>query len=136
MSKPLALPTGYTASSQAEKIYLGKLTACYTGVLAQHAEHRIPTAVEAQRIALLVAVAESFPFKTRFLQVSPTIPDTLFEPVPDELSPYKWLYLPDELSPYKWLCLLVATSTMHSSKTDLGSAARKAERLLERAHES
>ena len=121
MSKPLALPTGYTASSQAERIYLGKLTACYTGVLAQHAEHRIPTAVEAQRIALLVAVAESFPFKTRFLQVSPTVPDTLFEPVEGELSPYKWL------------CLLVATSTMHSSKLDLASAARKAERLLERS---
>ena len=124
MSKPLTLPTGYTASSQAERIYLGKLTACYTGVLAQHAEHRVPTAVEAQRIALLVAVAESFPFKTRFLQVSPTIPDTLFEPAEGELSPYKWL------------CLLAATSTMHSSKLDLASAARKAERLLERAHES
>ena len=124
MSKPLALPTGYTASSQSERIYLGKLTACYTGVLAQHAEHRIPTAVEAQRVALLVAVAESFPFKTRFLQVSPTVPDTLFEPAEGELSPYKWL------------CLLVATSAMHSSKLDLGSAARKAERLLERAHES
>lgn len=124
MSKPLALPAGYTASSLSERIYLGKLAACYTGVLAQHAEHRIPTAVEAQRIALLVAVAESFPFKTRFLQVSPTVPDTLFEPVEGELSPYKWL------------CLLVATSTMHSSKLDLGSAARKAERLLERAHES
>ena len=41
MSKPLTLPTGYTASSQAERIYLGKLTTCYTGVLAQHAEHRI-----------------------------------------------------------------------------------------------
>jgi hypothetical protein len=122
--KPLTLPTGYTASSQAERIYLGKLTTCYTGVLAQHAEHRVPTAVEAQRIALLVAVAESFPFKTRFLQVSPTVPDTLFEPVEGELSPYKWL------------CLLVATSTMHSSKLDLASAARKAERLLERAHES
>ena len=124
MSKPLALPTGYTPTNQAERIYLGKLTACYTGVLAQHAEHRIPTAVEAQRIALLVAVAESFPFKSRFLQVSPTVPDTLFEPAEGELSPYKWL------------CLLVATSTMHSSKTDLASAARKAERLLERAHES
>lgn len=124
MSKPLALPTGYTASSQAERIYLGKLTACYTGVLAQHAEHRIPTAVEAQRIALLVAVAESFPFKTRFLQVSPTIPDTLFEPVPDELSPYKWL------------CMVLVATSRHSSKTDPGSAARKAERLLERAHES
>ena len=121
MSKPLTLPTGYTATNQAERIYLGKLTACYTGVLAQHAEHRIPTAVEAQRIALLVAVAESFPFKTRFLQVSPTVPDTLFEPVEGELSPYKWL------------CLLVATSTMHSSKLDLASAARKAERLLERS---
>lgn len=120
MSKPLTLPTGYTASSQSERIYLGKLTACYTGVLAQHAEHRIPTAVEAQRIALLVAVAESFPFKTRFLQVSPT-PEGLLEPVEGELSPYKWL------------CLLVATSTMHSSKTDLASAARKAERLLERS---
>jgi len=124
MSKPPALPAGYTATSHTQRIYLGKLTTCYTGVLAQHAEHRIPTAVEAQRIALLVAVAESFPFKTQFLQVSPTVPDTLFEPVPDELSPYKWL------------CLLVATSTMHSSKLDLGSAARKAERLLERAHES
>jgi len=124
MSKPLALPTGYTASSQAERIYLGKLTACYTRVLAQYAGHRIPTAVEAQRIALLVAVAESFPFKTRFLQVSPTVPDTLFEPVEGELSPYKWL------------CLLVATSTMHSSKLDLASAARKAERLLGRSHES
>ncbi len=122
MSKPLTLPTGYTARSQAERIYLGKLTACYTGVLAQHAEHRIPTAVEAQRIALLVAVAESFPFKTCFLQVSPT-PDTLFEPAHDELSPYKWL------------CLLVATSTMHSSKIDLASAARKAERLLSRQQE-
>lgn len=124
MSKPLALPTGYTATSHTQRIYLGKLAACYTGVLAQHAEHLVPTAVEAQRIALLVAVAESFPFKTQFLQVSPTLPDSLFEPVPDELSPYKWL------------CLLVATSTMHSSKLDLGSAARKAERLLERAHES
>lgn len=124
MSKPLALPAGYTATSHTQRIYLGKLTTCYTGVLAQHAEHRIPTAVEAQRIALLVAVAESFPFKTSFLQVSPTIPNGLFEPAPDELSPYKWL------------CLLVATSTMHSSKLDLGSAARKAERLLERAHES
>lgn len=123
MSK-LTLPVGYTASSQSERIYLGKLTACYTRVLAQHAEHRIPTAAEAQRIALLVAVAESFPFKTHFLQVSPTIPDTLFEPAPDELSPYKWL------------CLLVATSTMHSSKTDLASAASRAERLLERARES
>ena len=123
MSKPLTLPTGYTPTNQAERIYLGKLTACYTGVLAQHAEHRIPTAVEAQRIALLVAVAESFPFKTRFLQVSPT-PAGLLEPVEGELSPYKWL------------CLLVATSTMHSSKLDLASAARKAERLLERAHGS
>ena len=123
MSKPLTLPAGYTARSQSERIYLGKLTACYTGVLAQHAEHRIPTAVEAQRIALLVAVAESFPFKTCFLQVSPT-PADLLEPAEGELSPYKWL------------CLLVATSTMHSSKTDLASAARKAERLLERAHES
>ena len=121
--KPLTLPAGYTASSQSERIYLGKLTACYTGVLAQHAEHRVPTAVEAQRIALLVSVAESFPFKTSFLQVSPT-PDTLFEPVEDELSPYKWL------------CLLVATSTMHSSKIDLASAARKAERLLSRKMES
>lgn len=123
MSK-LTLPVGYIAKSQAERIYLGKLTACYTGVLAQHAEHRVPTAVEAQRIALLVAVAESFPFKTRFLQVSPTLPDSLFEPAEGELSPYKWL------------CLLVATSAMHSSKLDLASAARKAERLLERKVEA
>jgi hypothetical protein len=124
MSKPLALPAGYTATSHTQRIYLGKLAACYTGVLAQHAECQVPTVVEAQRIALLVAVAESFPFKTQFLQVSPTLPDTLFEPVPDELSPYKWL------------CLLVATSTMHSSKLDLASAARKAERLLERKVEA
>lgn len=123
MSKPLTLPTGYIPSSQAERIYLGKLTSCYTGVLAQHAEHRIPTAVEAQRIALLVAVAESFPFKTRFLQVSPT-PAGLLEPAEGELSPYKWL------------CLLVATSTMHSSKLELASAARKAERLLSREVEA
>ena len=124
MSKPLALPAGYTATSHTQRIYLGKLTTCYTGVLAQHAEHRIPTALEAQKLALLVAVAESFPFKTCFLQVSPILPDSLFEPAEGELSPYKWL------------CLLVATSTLHSSKLDLASAARKAERLLERAHES
>lgn len=120
MSKPLALPTGYTAPSQADRIYLGKLATCYTGVLAQHAEHQLPTAAEAQKLALLVAVAEAFPFKTRFLQVSPTEPDTLFEPAEGELSPYKWL------------CLLVATSTLHSSKLDLASAARRAERLLSR----
>jgi hypothetical protein len=120
MSKPLALPAGYTATNHTQRIYLGKLLACYTKVLAQHAEHQVPTALEAQKLALLVAVAESFPFRTCFLQVSPTLPNGLFEPAEGELSPYKWL------------CLLVATSTMHSSKLDLASAARKAERLLSR----
>mgnify|MGYP000093035390 FL=1 len=123
MSK-LTLPVGYIAKSQAERIYMGKLLACYTKVLAQHAEHQVPTALEAQKLALLVAVAESFPFRTCFLQVSPTLPDSLFEPAEGELSPYEWL------------CLLVATSTMHSSKLDLASAARKAERLLERKVEA
>lgn len=123
MSK-LTLPVGYIAKSQAERIYMGKLLACYTKVLAQYVEHQVPTALEAQKLALLVAVAESFPFRTCFLQVSPTLPDSLFEPAEGELSPYKWL------------CLLVATSAMHSSKLDLASAARKAERLLERKVEA
>lgn len=123
MSK-LTLPVGYIAKSQAERIYTGKLLACYTKVLAQHVEHQVPTALEAQKLALLVAVAESFQFKTCFLQVSTTLPDSLFEPAEGELSPYEWL------------CLLVATSTMHSSKLDLANAARKAERLLERKVEA
>lgn len=123
MSKHITLPACFKASTQAERIYNGKLAACYTGVLAAHAEHRIPSALEAQKLALKVAVAESFPHKTAFLQISPT-PAGLLEQAAEELSPYKWL------------CLLVAFGAMHSNKLELCKEAAKADSLLSRTPEA
>lgn len=111
------LPPCYTGRSMAEKLYNGKLRTAYVHILAAYSECSKPpcSLPELNKLAMRVAVAESFPNKTAFLECCPT---------------EGLLQQEHELSPFKWMCLLLATGFMHQDLPDLARVCRKTEQLL------
>ena len=101
----------------AEKLYNGKLRTAYVHILAHYSECTKPpcSLPELNKLAMRVAVAESFPNKTAFLECCPT---------------EGLLQQEHELSQFKWMCLLLATGFMHQDLQDLARVARKTEQLL------